>query len=61
MGKHVEPAEDDLLERLRLSFAPTVARCSDCRRSVWDAREIGEPCEMPQPNGQDCTGRFEAV
>jgi len=32
--------------------------CSHCGRSSWGGISPGDPCWMPQPNGEQCQGRF---
>jgi hypothetical protein len=35
---------------------PPVAVCTSCGRITWEAVELGQPCNMPQPGGETCPG-----
>lgn len=34
-------------------------QCDGCRRFTWATSEFGEVCDMPQPDGRRCAGRFQ--
>src|SRR4051812_472038 len=37
--------------------APYVV-CSDCGRKSWGGDAVGTLCNMPQPSGEQCAGKF---
>jgi hypothetical protein len=40
------------------SGVPPLASCSGCGRKTWSSSELGQPCEMLQPDGTRCKGSF---
>ena len=36
-------------------------RCSRCHRCTWSKYELGKQCNMIQPNGTKCKGKFKKI
>jgi hypothetical protein len=36
-------------------------RCGRCGRKTWDTAAFNTECRMPQPDGYQCGGQFEAT
>jgi hypothetical protein len=41
--------------------APPLARCDSCHRATWAPSDVGELCNLPQPDGASCAGRFRPI
>lgn len=40
---------------------PPAAICFECGRKSWDRANVGQRCNMPQPNGSRCPGRMDGT
>jgi hypothetical protein len=63
-GEHLQQQREEVADDPQAGWpahlrddAPS-QQCSGCRRFTWSTSEFGQVCNMPQPDGRRCTGRF---